>query len=129
MWLLFHRKEGTKTVADGDSFVEECPTCEKRTRFVEVEISEKYGVWFVDVVKDVERAYRCTKCGDVFDLRDQLPSSASMDRTLPAAPAASTGMDRVEQLAAEQRKREEARAAIETKLDDELAELKRRMGR
>ena len=123
MWLLFHRREGTKVVDDGESFVEECPTCQKRTRFVEVEISEKYGVWFVDVVKDSERAYRCTKCGDVFDLRDAPPAA------LPAASTAPTGMDRVEQLAAEQRKRDEARAAIETKIDDELAELKRLMGR
>ncbi len=38
-------------------------------------------------------------------------------------------MDRVEELAAEQRIREAARAQIETRIDDELAELKRRMGR
>jgi hypothetical protein len=124
MWFLFHRKAGTKAVADGQTFTEECPTCQRKTRFVEVEVTEKYGVFFVDVVKDSERAFRCTKCGDVFDLRDAASSSAK-----PTAPAAKTGIDRVEQLAAEQRKRNSARAAIETKLDDELAELKRKMGR
>ncbi len=111
-------------VSDGQTFTEECPTCQQKTRFVEVEVSEKYGVFFVDVVKDSERAFRCTKCGDVFDLRDA-PAVAAK----PATPPAKIGKDRVEQLAAEQRKRDDARAAIETKLDDELAELKRKMGR
>ncbi len=121
MWFLFHRKAGTQAVRGGKSFKEECPTCQRRTEFVEVEVSEKYGVWFVDVVKDTERAFRCTRCGDVFDLRDEEPAASA------AKP--STGMDRVEQLAAEQRRREAAREQIETKIDDELAELKRRMGR
>lgn len=123
MWFLFHRKAGTKVVADGRSFTEDCPTCQQRTRFVEVEVSENYGVWFVDVVKDSERAFRCARCGDVFDLRDERAAAAS------AVPPAKTGMDRVEELAAEQRRREQQRAAQAVTIEDELAELKRRMGR
>ena len=114
MWFLFHRKEGTRTVAGGETFTEECPTCQQRTRFAEVEITEKYGVWFVDVVKDEERAFRCTKCGDVFDLRDTEPAaaraSASVAKPAPAKPPLDT-------------------TAVKKKLDDELAALKKRMGR
>jgi hypothetical protein len=124
MWLLFHRKAGTKAVPGGRAFMEECPTCQKRTRFHEVEVSEKYGVWFVDVVGDAERAFRCGQCGDVFDLRDEQPARA---QPKPA------GVDRVEQLAAEQRRRDaaaaEARTRVEAKIEDELAELKRRLGK
>ena len=125
MWLLFHRKAGTRAVAGGRSFTEECPTCKKRTRFHEVEVTEKYGVFFLDVLKDSERAFRCERCGDVFDLRDNAADPA------PTAshPASKTSMDRVEQLAAEQRKRDELRAAKATQIEDELAELKRKLGR
>ena len=75
MWLLFHRKSGTKVVAGGKTFTDECPTCEHTTRFKEVEVGESYGVWFVDVVSDAERAFRCESCGDVFDLRVTRPDT------------------------------------------------------
>lgn len=115
MWLLFHRKAGTKVVSGGRSFTEACPTCQKRTRFDEVEVSEKYGVWFVDVVDDAERAFRCSRCGDVFDLKDhsELPPASKPVAALPAKPQV-TQADR-ERVAA--------------KIEDELAELKRKLGK
>lgn len=129
MWLLFHRRAGTKAVAGGKTFTEECPTCQRDTRFVEVECSESYGVWFVDVIGDKERAFKCTVCGDTFDLKAEQPQK-------PAATPQQRKqeqLDRVEQLAAEQRRRDaeaaKHRAKIETRIDDELAELKKRMGR
>jgi hypothetical protein len=129
MWFLFHRKEGTKAVAGGRSFVEECPTCKRDTRFDEIEVSESYGVWFVDLIGDKERAFKCRECGDTFDLRDEAPARTATR----SAPPAKTGMDRVEALAAEQRRRDGAaqaqRLQIEARLDDELAELKKRMGK
>jgi hypothetical protein len=122
MWMLFHRKAGTSIVRGGKTFVEECPTCERETRFREVEVAESFGVWFVDVVGDKERKFRCDDCEDVFDLRDQ-PAPAALPE--PAVSA----RQKLDQLAAEQRRRDEARAKIETRIDDELAELKRRMGK
>ena len=62
---------GQSVVRGGKTFVEECPTCERETRFREVEVKESFGVWFVDVVGDKERKFRCDECQDVFDLRDQ----------------------------------------------------------
>jgi transposase len=74
MWFLAHRKGSTTVVPDGRSFTEECPTCQKPTRFIEVAITSKYGVFFVlDMIKDEERAFRCTRCGDIFDLKDEAP--------------------------------------------------------
>jgi hypothetical protein len=115
MWLLFHRKAGTRVIVDGESFTAHCPTCEKTTRFQEIEISENYGVWFVDVVGDKERAYRCGSCGDVFDLRDRAEPELQIDRT--------------EALAIEERRLDEQRASRAVRIEDELAELKRKMGR
>ena len=121
MWMLFHRRAGTKVVSGGQTFVERCPTCEKPTRFREIEVSESYGVFFVDVVGDKETKFRCDVCEDVFDLRDK-PAA------LPAAKPRAT-IDKVEDLAAEQRRRDEAKAKIATKIEDELAELKKRLGK
>lgn len=129
MWFLFHHKKGTKAVAGGRSFIEACPTCKRDTRFHDVEVSEKLGVWFVDVIGDTERAFRCGDCGDTFDLRDRSPAASGP----VARPATRTGMDRVEEMAAEQRRRDAAgkakAAEISTRIDDELAELKKRMGK
>jgi hypothetical protein len=137
MWLLFHRRAGTKAVDGGRQFTEECPTCQRHTRFVEVECSEKYGVWFVDVTGDSERAFACTVCGDTFDLKDD--AEAPPKKTAPAPPIETAEQKRqaqrakVEALAAEQRRRDaeaaKKRAQIETRIDDELAELKKRMGK
>lgn len=130
MWL-FHRKGRTQRVEGGETFTQECPTCERETRFEEIEISSKYGVWFVvDLIGDSERAFRCTRCGDTFDVKDDKPESAP-ERT--AEQKRQEQIDRVEQLAAEQRRRDaeaqKNRAKVETRIDDELAELKKRMGR
>jgi hypothetical protein len=115
MWLIAHRKASTKVVPDGETFNEVCPTCRQRTRFVEVVCSEKYGVFFaVDIFGDEERAFRCTACGDIFDLKEDEPEMPAPKREpVPAKPA----VDRA------------AIARMEKKIDDELAELKRRLGR
>jgi hypothetical protein len=115
MWLLAHRKGSMKVVPDGQTFTEECPTCQKRTRFVEVAITSQYGLFFVlDMIKDEERAFRCCSCGETFDLKDDEQDSAPPPVSKPVV---AVKPDR------------EAVAKIERKIDDELAELKRRMGR
>ena len=115
MWLLAHRKGSTKVVPDGQTFTEQCPSCQKHTRFVEVAIKSSYGLWFVlDVISDEERAFRCCSCGETFDLKDDDKQAAPP----PAAkPVVAVKPDRA------------AVAKIERKIDDELAELKKRMGR
>lgn len=125
MWFLFHRKAQTKVVAGGRELSENCPTCEKPTRFVEVAVEKKYGVWFVDVLKDRETAFRCTSCGEVYELKAPAEEQAKLD----AAAKAKAHMDRVEEMAAEQRRRDAAKVKIAAKIDDDLAELKRRMGK
>ncbi len=121
MWHLFHRSGGTKVVPGGRTFVEECPTCERRTRFREIEVSEGFGLFFVDVVKDKERKFRCDECEDVFDLRDQSEQAA------PPPPKAAA--PRAKPAPAPEPDRAAARERIANKIEDELAELKRRLGK
>lgn len=119
MWLLFHRSGGTRVVPGGRTFVEECPTCDRHTRFREIEVSEGFGLFFVDVVKDKERKFRCDECEDVFDLRDSSEQVAPPPKPRPAAmPVAPPEPDRAA-----------ARERIAAKIEDELAELKRRLGK
>jgi rubredoxin len=119
MWLLWHHQKGTRVVPGGRTFKEQCPTCNERTKFEEIEIRQEVGAFFVDLVTDKERAFRCRVCGDVFDLRESEPE----DRSALAAPK----VDRTAELAAEQRRRDAERAARDVKIEDELAELKKRL--
>lgn len=127
MWLLFHRNAKTKPVRGGDSFVDTCPECGNRATFVEVEVTESFGVFFVDLVDDKERAYRCGACGETFDLKDQVPASAPPPAK-PAKPIKSAAELELESVRAELKRREAARAKA-VRIEDELAELKKRMGR
>jgi hypothetical protein len=125
MWMLFHRKAGTKVVRGGESFVETCPECGKRATFHEVEVSESYGVFFVDVVGDKERAFKCGSCGETFDLKDrpQAAPSKSLDDLVEEARLED---QRRLALAEERQLKAEAKAV---RIEDELAELKKRLGR
>ncbi len=129
MWMLFHRKAGTRVVRGGESFVEKCPECKTRATFQEVELSEAYGVFFVDVVDDKQRAFRCCSCGEVFDRQDRggaLPAAApskSLDELLEDG-----RLDEQRRLAAAEERTRKAEAKA-VRIDDELAELKKRMGR
>jgi hypothetical protein len=125
VWFLFTGKSKTKAVADAEVLREHCPVCKRTTDFIEIEVEHSAGVFFVDFMSDKERKFRCCRCGETFD---RVIEEDAADAELPEA-RVPTGMDRVEQLAAEQRKRDAAKARLEANLDDELAELKRRMGR
>lgn len=129
MWFLLHHNTRTKVVENGDSFVETCPECRQRARFDEVEVSENIGVFFVDIIGDKERKFRCRACANVFDRRDQpepIPAEkpAKSARELERERAA----EQVRQLAERQRRRELAEAKA-NRIEDELAELKKRLGR
>ncbi|MGH9889495.1 MAG: hypothetical protein ACREBE_28440 [bacterium] len=129
MWFLFHHNAKTKLVEGGDSFVEMCPQCGRRARFHEVEVSENVGVFFVDILGSKERKFRCSACARVFDRSDDQDAMASATppksaRELERERAA----ERARQLAAEERRREIAEAKA-NRIEDELAELKKRLGR
>jgi transposase-like protein len=127
VWFLFTGKSRTKRVADGESLREHCPVCKRTTLFVEVEVEHAAGLFFIDLISDKEHKFACTGCGETFDR--VLEAGASAPKQLPAAAPVKTQRQRVEELAAEQRRRDASKAQIAAKIDDELAELKRRMGR
>lgn len=125
MWMLVHRNAKTKLVAGGRSFLETCPECGRKARFDEVEITKSYGVFFIDLLDDTERKYRCSACHEVFDLRDE-PAASPPAQTGAEREAERRAAGRQAEQAAQLREREQARAV---RIEDELAELKKRMGR
>jgi rubredoxin len=156
MWMLVHRNAKTRLVAGGRSFLEVCPECGRKARFDEVEITKSYGVFFIDLLDDKERKYRCSACHEVFDLRDGPDSTTSArpeetrqaereaeraaaadarraaeadrlrERARAQAVQAKAAQDRAAQDRAAQDRAAQAKAA---RIEDELAELKKRMGR
>jgi hypothetical protein len=79
MWLLFHRSKRTRVVPDGEQFVETCPSCKVRGTFLEVQLEENVGLFFVDMFGDKERAFRCSSCHETFEWKDQLPEGERDD--------------------------------------------------
>lgn len=131
MWFLFHNKTKTKVVEGGASFVEVCPECGRRARFHEVELTESFGLFFVDLVNDKERKFRCSSCGEVFDRRDE-PEATATAAAPPAKSARELERERAVELARRQAEQDRRRALAEAKanrIEDELSELKKRLGR
>jgi hypothetical protein len=148
VWFLFHHNQKTQVVDGGESFVETCPECGRRARFDEVEISENVGVFFVDLVSDKERKFRCSACGNTFELQDDAGAATEpparsdreareIERERATAAARQRAEDqRRDALAADQRQRglaehqrRELAEAKANRIEDELAELKKRLGR
>ena len=146
MWLLFHRNRKTRVVPDGEQFVETCPTCKVRGTFLEVQMEENVGLFFVDMFGDKQRAFRCSSCLETFEWKDQLPEGDREDDDTDAIEAPKTWeelererrQERLRQLTAEKLaqkratpadRRQQAARAIATEIADELAAIKERLGR
>lgn len=95
-----------------------CPECGVDTTFHEVEVTTSAGVFFVDLLSSTDRAYQCASCDDTFDVVDA-PEKA------PQKPA----RDLAAELLAERDQRAAMAAERAASLDDELAALKRKLGK
>jgi transposase len=136
MWFLFHHNVKTKVVEGGESFVDICPECGRRARFHEVEVSENVGVFFIDLLGEKERKYRCSACASVFDRGEQADAMPAATQAKSAAELArERAVEQARRIAAEQqrliaeRRRREIAEAKANRIEDELAELKKRLGR
>lgn len=103
-------------VKGGHQFDTICPECSQRARFIEVEVSESYGAFLLDLLSDTERKFRCSACGSVFDLRDEPEPPAKLLPEPPPDPLP------------EKNRRRKAAAARADRIEEELAELKKRLG-
>jgi len=125
-WLL-HGGTKTRAIKNGRVLDEHCPECKELTRLREVEVTTSAGAWFIDVVSTTDRAFQCSACGEVFDLRDD--DAAAAPALPPARAAQPAPRDLMKQLESERQSRAAADQARDAKVEDELAALKRRLGK
>jgi len=125
-WLLTGKKR-TRVASNAKTMRADCPECRRPNDFVEVEVETSAGVWFVDVLSDTERLWKCCGCGETFELRDKTASaSTSTNAPRPAPPPP-------RDMRAELERERTARAAEAKRkarsVDDELAALKKKLGK
>src|SRR6185503_16706265 len=85
-WLL-HGRTKTRGVKGGQVLHERCPECKENAAFRVVEVTTSAGAFFVDVLSSTDRAFQCSECGEVFDLRDTAGAGAGAAAALPAPTA------------------------------------------
>jgi hypothetical protein len=120
MRLLLHGSTKTRPVRGGATLYQKCPECGELATFHEVEITTAAGVFFIDVLSSTDRAYQCSACCETFDLKET--ADEPVEEVRPAR-------DLAAELLAEKRQREAAVAAKTRQIDDELAALKRKLGK
>lgn len=121
MFWLLHGKTKTRLVPGGQTLHDTCPACGEHAAFHEVEVTTAAGAFFVDVVSGTDRGFRCSNCAEVMDLRD--------DDAAAAPPAPPPPRDLLAVLEAEREARIIADAKRDLAVEDELAALKRKLGK
>src|SRR5262245_4087578 len=120
-WLL-HGKTKVKPVKGGEILEQVCPECGKKALFYEAEATTSAGVFFVDVLSSTDKVFVCSKCDEVFDVKDDADKAA-----LP--PGQPPPRDLLAELEKDKAKREALAAAKAQSVEDELAALKKKMGK
>lgn len=139
--FFFGRKSKSRPLKDGRRERRKCPDCDADTTFVEVKVEKSYTAYVVvDLFNTESTAFCCSECLEVMDFERTLePNLSPREKAKLAKAEAKAEAARVKAQAkaeAEQKQQREARAkrqkddarAQEHALDDELTEMKARLG-
>lgn len=142
--LFLGARTRTKPKKGGKRVRRHCPECECDADFVEVEVDHTLTAYlFVDLFTLNDEGYACTECHEVMDLDDTAPPKnivhdrpgkkksgllgrMAMRQEQRQQEREARAAERAKQEAREQREAE--RAAKKKAVDDELEELKKKMG-
>jgi ribosomal protein S27E len=108
---------------DGRAIKRKCPGCGKTSEFREGDVRDTYSVYSVSLFDDDYHAVQCSSCGDVMDL------DKTLEPELNAREQRKLAQQRERELATARREREQNQATKQRQVDDELAALKRRLGK
>lgn len=139
--IFWTAKKELKPVAGGKRATIECQNCKKKAVFCECTVDESVKAYFVvDLWKKTKRVLQCTECFSVCDFYDVFPEEKSREEKERAAQAqkeaeaearrraeAAEALKRQEEMA--HKKWEEEQKRNQAEVLDELAELKRKMGK
>ncbi len=130
----FGRKGKARRVPDGQFEKRRCPECGKTTVFRECVVKSEYTVYSVVKLWDSEKTqFACDACGSLMDLDDSLPPELSerekqqqerLERKQAAIDAKKSEVER-RQAQRDHEQRENTRLQA---VEDELAEMKKRLG-
>lgn len=140
MFVFFGRKTSVKPIRGGRQVIADCPSCGETAKFHECEQEKTLHLYVVlDLFSDKQTVYRCTNCGDVFELSEEAASpQASARATAGSSAATDDARARAEREQDERRAAREARARAEREekkrqsestIEEELAALKRKLHR
>lgn len=127
-WLLTGKKR-TRVAPDAKTMRADCPECRRPNDFVEVEVETSAGVWFVDVLSDTERLWKCCGCGETFELRDTTAATSAKASPKAPLPAQPPPRDMRAELERERAAREAEAKRRARAVDDELVALKKKLGK
>jgi hypothetical protein len=128
-------------VSGGKKISFNCGGCKKETTFYECQVDDTFKAYFVvELWKRTTRAMQCGECLGVYDYYEVFPlekrnpeqEGAELKRKADEAEAKRKVAAEQEQKMkqeAEQKRREQERRRIELEVEDELAKLKRKLGK
>jgi hypothetical protein len=128
-------------VAGGKRIPFNCGSCKKQTTFYECQVDDTFKAYFVvELWKRTSRAMQCGECLGVYDYYEVFPqekataeqAGAEIKRKADEAEAKrkfAAEQDQNLKHEAEQKRREQERRRNELEVEDELAKLKRKLGK
>lgn len=124
MFVWLSTKKRARRVENGRKLRRKCPECGATTDFYECVVERSVSAFSVVKLWDGEStAYACSACGEVTELGD------THEPELTAREQRELAEQRTRALEAAKREREQAATAKRQQVDDELAALKRKLGK
>lgn len=139
--VFWNVKNELTRVPKGQKIKLVCGKCNQKAMFHECSVDNEVQLYFlVKLFKQTKRVMQCGEClavcnyYDIFPENPEATEKAEAERKQHEAEAElkkqqEAELQRKRQLEAEAKKREEERLRKESQVDDELAELKRKLGK
>jgi predicted RNA-binding Zn-ribbon protein involved in translation (DUF1610 family) len=128
--IVFGRKCKARLVPDGRFEKRRCPECGKTAVFREALIKSTYHVfWALELFDSESTKYCCDKCSSTMDLEDTLdPELTEKERVQLEAIAAKEAKLDAKRRELDDKKAREREAAKAKSVEDELAQMKKKLG-
>jgi hypothetical protein len=141
MFVFWQTDNQLKRIAAGKKVPLKCGGCSKQATFYECQIDDSFKAYFVvELWKRTRRVMQCGECLAVCDYYEIFPNEkglaeqAEVERKQKEVEAETkrklaAAQEQQLKLQAEQKEREETRRRNELEVDDELAKLKKKLGK
>lgn len=128
--VVFGKKVKVKRVRDGQTERRRCPECGETTTFYEVTVDQQYTAYrFIKLWGSESTGFQCDACDEVMELDDtEEPELTAREKKKLDKQRAAEAKEQAERAERSRRRLQQEKAAQEEAIDDELAEMKKRLG-